>query len=473
MRPPGGRYGSASLLGLLLVLAPGCGEQEVDQTLLTRPEVGEFQLAVEGTGWVTPLEQHRISCPQGFWGIAVKEFAAEGSQVTTGDLVVSFDLKRWEDRLERRQRQHRGKLLQIERLEAKQAQERASSETQVSEKRLSLATTREKLELLLAGPREEKIRSQALQVEAGLAQEQEQQRKLAQERELRDRGYTSLLSYLDTQGELEKARRRREAASAELARLRGGPRSEDRTRLGAEEDMIEEETGQVEGKHLSTLEVQELALKEKKLEVKTSRSSLNRVEKRLERGEVRSPSSGWVIHSLQGQVGNPVTVGSMVWSMQEVLRVVSLGAFKVEGRVSERDVDHVDVGSRVRLRFPACPGLELGGSVTRVGKFAVPAIQGDNDGVKVFEVDVLLEGDQSQLRPNLTAHMEILRALPEGPLYRVVPEAVQRDGEAAHVVTAAGQRVAVEVVAEDGDHLYLAGTPPSETLVLSPEGGGP
>jgi multidrug resistance efflux pump len=457
-------------IGLAVSGCGGVGEPEV--RLLTSPEVGDFTLSVTGTGWVAPLEQHLISCPQGFYGIAIKEFAAEGTLVTTGTPVLTFDMGRYKDRLERRRRQHRSKLIQVERLDAKQAQERASSESQVTEKHLSLANAREKLGLLLAGPREEKIRSQSLMVEAGRAFEVDQERKLAQERKLRDRGFTSEISYLDTQGALEKARRRREAAVAELARLRGGPRSEDRRRLGAEKDLMGFETSQVEGKHKSTLEVQELTRREKSLEVKASDSRLKREEKRLGMGEVRSPATGWIIHSLNGELGNPVSVGAMVWSMQEVLRVVRLGQFKIKGRVSERDVDHVKVGSRVRLLFPALPGKELSGKVTQVGKFAVPEIPGENDGVKVFEVEVLLEGDQTELRPNLTAHMRISRETPKGPLYRVVPEAVLRARDKDQVVTEAGETVAVEIVAEGGDYLYIQGEPPARSLRLQTSGVG-
>lgn len=464
----GGLTCLACLAGLGSLMTGCGGVSEAELPLETRPETGHFVLAVTGQGWVAPLEQHRISCPQGFYGIAVKEFAAEGTHVTTGEQVLSFDMGRYQDRLERQQRKHRTKLIEVERLEAKQAQERATSETQVSEKQLSLATAQEKMELLLSGPRPEKIEAQSLQVDAGRAQEEDQTRKLRQEKELRDRGYTSELSYLDTQGALEKARRRREAATAELARLQGGPRAEDRQRLAAEEVMIGFETDQVLGKHRSSLEVQELTRREKALEVKTSGSSLEREERRLGKGEVLAPSSGWVIHALYGQLGNSVNTGTMVWSMEEVLRIVRLGSFKVEGRVSERDVDHISTGRRVQLRFPSRPGLKLSGEITRVGKFAVPAIPGDNDGVKVFEVEVLLEGDQSQLCPNLTALMEIEREpLPE-PHYRVVPEAVARGKEKAYVMTPEGTRHPVVVLAEDGEYLYLQGTPPGERLRLLP-----
>lgn len=469
-----------TLVALVGLAVSGCGGPGpgAPAYLEVAAEPGPFRLVVRGRGHVTPLEQHVVACPQGFWGVKVGEFAAEGTRVATGEVVLTLDLDQWDQSLKQRRRRHSVQLLQRDKLEAQQAQERAAGETQVTEKRLALGTAREKLGILLEGPLAQEVAAQGLMLEAGAAYEEDRDRKLAAEERLRARGFTSELSYLDALGELEKARQRREAARAELDRLRGGPRVEDRQRLVAEEAMIALETGQVEGAHESRLEVQELQRKEKDLEIAASEGAVAREARRLEKGKVLAPASGVVLHAMGGELGKPVEAGGMLWSMQEVMRVVRMDRFKVTARISQRDVDHVRLGAPASVRFPAVPSLQLIGEVTRIGKFAVPAVPGDREGAKVFEVDVLLpavppgEHPEAGLKPSLTAQVEIERAGLEGG-FRTLPEAVERDGEAASVVTSLGDRHPVTVVAEDGAYVYLEGAAPAPRLRLSlrrPEG---
>jgi multidrug resistance efflux pump len=397
--------------------------------------------------------------------VKVAEVAAEGSRVTTGDVVLELDMDRYADRLKQRKRQHQNRELQLDKLVAQQAQALAAGETQVTEKRLSLATAREKLGILLAGPRGEAVRAQELMLEAGVAVEADRTRKLEDEAKLRAQGFTSEIAYLDAVGELEKARQRREAAAAELERLEGGPRPEDRRRLTAEEAKIALETSLVEEEHDARVEVQGLQHQEKQLEVQSSEGKLVREEKRLGLGIVRAPASGVVLHSLGGTVGNAVESGTQMWSAQEALRVVDLDSFQVLAEVGERDVDHVKVGAAATITFPALPGASVPATVLRLGKFAVPEFPGETEGRKVFQVTLVLDEVPEGTRPNLTAEVEIHRGeAVEG--WRVVPEAVGGEGQATHVRLPGGREVPVEVLARDGAWVYLAGEPPAERLAL-------
>lgn len=468
-----GRRGrGAPILGLVLALIPalggaGCGGPVVSASrpLEASVERGTFPITVRARGRVEPREQHLVSCPQGFWGVKVAEVAAEGSRVTTGEVVLELDMDQYTDRLKQRKRQHQNRELALDRLVAQQAQALAAGETQVTEKRLSLATAREKLGILLAGPRAEAIRAQELMLEAGVAFEADRGRKLADEAKLREHGFTSELSYLDAVGELEKAKQRREAASAELDRLEGGPRAEDRRRLTAEEAKIALETSLVEEEHVSRVEVQGLQLQEKQLEVDSSQGKLVREEKRLGLGIVRAPASGIVLHSLGGTVGNAVEAGTQMWSAQEALRVVDLDSFQVLAQVGEREVDHVALGARATVSFPALPGVAVPATVLRLGKFAVPEFPGETEGRKVFQVTLRIDEAPPGIRPNLTAFAEIQRGEPVAG-WRVVPEAIRGEAGATHVRLAGGREVPVEVRARDSAWVYLAGEPPAERVLL-------
>ncbi len=465
--------GAASMLGI----GCGAGPRVGVRALTTRVERGPFELAVVGKGRVVPAEQTIVSCPQGFWGIKVLEVAAEGTQVSTGEVVLTLDAESMQDRLRRQRRQLEGTRLQLASLEARHGKDLSASETNREKKRLALETAEEKLEILLRGPRQEKVRAQEFMVEAGAAFEVDRRRKLGEEEQLRDRGFTSELSYLDARGELAKAEQRRQAAAAELALLRGGPRREERDRLEAEAAMIRLETAQTESAHGSKAVVQKHEAEEKRLEVASREGAVSREDRRLARTVVRATSSGAVLHSLNGSVGKRVDQGELLWSMQEVLRVARLDGFEVETRISSRDVERVRIGAAAELFLPSAPGEALRGKVVRVGKFAVPVVGGSPDGPKEFEVVVAVDDDRGRLRPNLSVRVAIrVEAIPDG--YRVVREALAcgeselRPGSECRMEDLSGAGRTVRLRQVDETWAYLEGEPPGE-LVRIASGSAP
>lgn len=479
--------GRAAALGALALGVAGCGptaevgaSQGPDQAppgvLLSRVEVGDFRLVVEGRGRLEPLEQTVVTSPPRLMGVKISEAAEEGTRVTTGEVVLRLDVDRYKDRLENRERQLENAAFQLEVLRAQQERALATSTSQVDAKRLGLEASERKLKALLAGPRDEKVTSQRLAVQVSEASLRNSERKLAEEAALREKGFTSELAFLEARGAREKAARQRESASAELERLAGGPRPEERDKLAAERVMLGHETAEVEKSHAAKAEVQQLALEEKRLGVETRKGNVKRLKRRLDQAEVKASSSGVVLHSLYGNPGARAEVGSMLWSMMEVLRIVRLDRFQVVGRVGERDVDNVRVGAPVRVVVPALSGVELSGRVQRVGKFAVAQAGGDSEGPKEFEVWVTLDEVPEGVvaRPNLSAQLEVEFATAAG--FRVVREAAACEAPEGGPVTCQGEGRGGDtwtrpLAAADDEFLYFAGPAPGEWVRLVDQAG--
>lgn len=441
-------------LGLLL---QGCGGTSSERTELWIPvQEGRFDVGVQGEGNLEPVQQSIYSCLQGVWGIKVAEVALPGTQVTTGDLLVQMDMDRYEKRIEDERRKRADSDFQLEKMRTQQEQAESEERAALKEKQQAQVAAEDKLEILLRGPLREEIQAQGTQVKAGKIYATEVERRLANEKKMRDRGFTSELAFLDAQGEYEKAELRLEAAALELQRLKAGPRTEERRKLQAELEMILAETDKMEHSFEDQNQVRKLSLKERRLRLKNQGRRLRRLEHRMKAAAIEAETSGTVVHSKDGILGRETKIGDDMWGGRQILRVVSTDLFQVLGRISERDLDAVKVGAKVRVEVPSMGGKTYDGEVFKVANFATPRYAGEAEGDKVFEVHIRLPRTQEELRPNAEVRFRVLEADGlEG--YRLPREALHPQTQ--EVFFRGLGRRKLPFAAEDRDFVYVRGEP--------------
>jgi RND family efflux transporter MFP subunit len=113
---------------------------------------------------------------------------------------------------------------------------------------------------------------------------------------------------------------------------------------------------------------------------------------------VRSPCDGWV-------VGLHVVPGQVVYPQEVLFEIHDLSVVWVKAYVFEADAGRVSVGQRVRVTFPAYPGLELAGSTGRIG----PVLEGAE---RVLPVWIELAGSDRRLVAGMLARVEWLEPGP-------------------------------------------------------------
>ncbi len=126
---------------------------------------------------------------------------------------------------------------------------------------------------------------------------------------------------------------------------------------------------------------------------------------------VVSPASGVVIQ--RGvEEGEAVQAGTGVFGGgTAIITVAELDRLKIESEVNEIDIGMIEIGRPATITLDAYPGAEFQGRVTHVS----PAAR-DRGGVRVFDVEVEVEGSDLRLRPGMTANLDILGPRREGVL---------------------------------------------------------
>jgi len=154
------------------------------------------------------------------------------------------------------------------------------------------------------------------------------------------------------------------------------------------------------------------ALAQAKASLDAATRSLDKEKERLDKLEAQlavckiyAPHDGMVVY--QSEWGrDPIAEGTFVRERQRILALPNLSKMQVKAFVHESVLDQVQRGQRATVRVDAFPDRTYRAVVDAVG--VVPADRGRYSGdVKTYETVVLIEGTVEQLKPGMTAVVEI------------------------------------------------------------------
>jgi HlyD family secretion protein len=140
-------------------------------------------------------------------------------------------------------------------------------------------------------------------------------------------------------------------------------------------------------------------------QIDMAKSNLDQNEDLLSKCVVYSPMDG-VISVLSSEIGERV-VATGDFAGTEVMRVANFGSMEARVDVNENDVVNVDVGDPVRIKVDAYPGGPLNGSVKRIASTATVKNEGTQQEVTNFEVRIQVVNPTVQLRPGMSASVDI------------------------------------------------------------------
>jgi HlyD family secretion protein len=140
-------------------------------------------------------------------------------------------------------------------------------------------------------------------------------------------------------------------------------------------------------------------------QIDVAKSNLAQNEDLLSKCVVYSPMDG-VISVLSSEIGERV-VATGDFAGTEVMRVANFGSMEARVDVNENDVVNVDVGDPVRIKVDAYPGRPLNGTVKRIASTATVKNEGTQQEVTNFEVRIQVVNPAVQLRPGMSASVDI------------------------------------------------------------------
>ncbi len=149
---------------------------------------------------------------------------------------------------------------------------------------------------------------------------------------------------------------------------------------------------------------------------------------------ITAPEPGLVVY--KSFRAGKIKVGDQAWPGMELIDLPDLTQMQVRTRVNEIDVRQVAVDQEVIVTVDALAGLEFRGKVTRIA--ALARAEGEAK-VKVFDIDVLIEGAAGDLRPGMTAQCRIIVSRLADVVTVPLEAVFERDGKS--VVYVVGGRV--------------------------------
>jgi HlyD family secretion protein len=141
-------------------------------------------------------------------------------------------------------------------------------------------------------------------------------------------------------------------------------------------------------------------------DVSRAQATLESARDHLEKCRFEAPFEG-VVSALDVEQGEIVMTGTMNNPGTQILIVSDLSRMLVRADVDETDVVDLRVGQKAKISVDAVPDTTFEGTVTEIGNTAKRSITSTVEGQTNFEVKVVFDKDVPQVRPGMTADVEI------------------------------------------------------------------
>lgn len=219
-------------------------------------------------------------------------------------------------------------------------------------------------------------------------------------------------------------------------------------------------------------------LNARKAEYSREQGKREKIEEQLLKTEIRAPVAGRVVYATRTSKGGhgpprqqPLEEGSAIRERQEVINLRTDNSAGVQVTIHEANLGKVTQGLRVRITVDALPGREFTGSVTKVALLPDAQNYWMNPDLKVYGVDIDVDGDWSELRTGMSCLAEIVVERHEMAVY-IPTECVLLVEGVTTVYVVEGSKVAkrqVEVgLANDRVIRITANLRPGEIVQSSP-----
>jgi len=170
-------------------------------------------------------------------------------------------------------------------------------------------------------------------------------------------------------------------------------------------------------------------------EASRTQAALDAARDNLSKTQFVAPFEG-VVSALDVEQGEIVVTGTMNNPGTQILVVSDLSRMLVRADVDETDVVDMTIGQKAKISVDAIPDTSFAGTVTEIGNTAKRSITSTVEGQTNFEVKVVFDNNVPQVRPGMTADVDIETATHEKtravPIQAVVVRTQDELDRAAH-----------------------------------------
>jgi HlyD family secretion protein len=208
----------------------------------------------------------------------------------------------------------------------------------------------------------------------------------------------------------------------------------------------ERELERIYARTRSTLAQVEAELNSSEAKYQLNKERLERMKSQIEACSIRATAPGMVIYasSDRGRFGGSRTyieVGEDVRERELIMTVTNAVEKDVDVKVHETNVDKVRVDQPVRIVIDAQPDKVFSGKVQKIAPLPDPQSFFGNPDLKVYTTSVSIENVGDQIKPGMSARVEIIIAQLSDVISIPVQSVANREGgKVCYVMTSGGPK---------------------------------
>lgn len=179
------------------------------------------------------------------------------------------------------------------------------------------------------------------------------------------------------------------------------------------QEPVTNEAGEVTGyqrrAEWSAVQQAQASVDSAQLQVESAQQAYDQAVQTAAKRTVTAPASGSVV--VMGAVpGAAVGAGASGQGGSALIQIADLSQMTVSVQVNEVDISRVAVGQKARVTFSALPGAMLDAEVTSISAVSSASAEGGYGGygVVTYDVELLIPEPTADLKPGMTANVEIL-----------------------------------------------------------------
>lgn len=199
----------------------------------------------------------------------------------------------------------------------------------------------------------------------------------------------------------------------------------------------------------TTLEVAQANHDNSLAQIRRTEGLLSQARDLLSKTTIYAPLDGSV-SSLTSELGERV-VATGSFAGTEIMRVADLNNMEVRVNVNENDIVNVKVGDRARILVDAYPGRQFTGTVSEIASTAKTVGANTQEEVTNFQVKIRISASEVNLRPGMSATVDIETRTVENALAVPIQAVTVRTREGSKTIEQLGEERAKKVRETQGD----------------------
>ena len=217
-------------------------------------------------------------------------------------------------------------------------------------------------------------------------------------------------------------------------------------------------------------------LQAKLSEFDRQKSKLEKLEDQIVKAKIFAPQEGLVVYATsvrQRRFGNdePLEEGRSVREREELIHLPTTASYLSEVKIHESSLEKINVGLPVVITIDALPGKTYYGRVSVIAPLPDSQSFFSNPDLKVYNAQILIDGNGEDLRSGMSCNSEIIIAQFEDTTYIPVQAVLNVNGQPTVFVMSGNQmeQRAVEIGPDNNRLIQIAsGLKKGEQVVLTP-----